>query len=83
MPIVTEMLGSSTVITGSGRGSSTSVSVSPIVISGIPATAIRSPGPAESIGTRSRASVMSNSAILTRSTVPSARHHARLSPFVM
>ena len=32
--------------TGSGRGSSTSASVSPIVISGMPATAMMSPGPA-------------------------------------
>ena len=40
MPIVIERLGSSTPITGSGRGSSGSASVSPIVTSGMPATAI-------------------------------------------
>ena len=43
MPIVTESEGSSTVIGGSGRGSSGSDSVSPIVISGMPATAMMSP----------------------------------------
>ena len=36
MPIVTDSEGSSTVITGSGRGSSTSASVSPIVTSAMP-----------------------------------------------
>ena len=76
MPIVIDRLGSSMWITGSGRGSSASASVSPIVISGIPATATISPGPASSAGTRSRASVMYSSAILARSIVPSARHHA-------
>ena len=45
MPIVIESDGSSTAITGSGRGSSGSASVSPIVTSGIPATAMISPGP--------------------------------------
>ena len=45
MPIVTEIDGSSTVITGSGRGSSGSASVSPIVTSAMPATAMISPGP--------------------------------------
>ena len=38
MPIVIDRLGSSTAITGSGRGSSGSASVSPIVTSGMPAT---------------------------------------------
>ena len=46
MPIVIDSDGSSIVITGSGRGSSTSASVSPIVTSGMPATAMISPGPA-------------------------------------
>ena len=46
MPIVIDSAGSSTVITGSGCGSSGSASVSPIVISAMPATATRSPGPA-------------------------------------
>ena len=45
MPIVIDSDGSSTVITGSGRGSSGSASVSPIVTSGRPATAMISPGP--------------------------------------
>ena len=45
IPIVIERLGSSTVETGSGRGSSGSASVSPIVTSGRPATATISPGP--------------------------------------
>ncbi len=44
MPMVTLIDGSSTVITGSGRGSSGSASVSPIVTSGRPATAMISPG---------------------------------------
>ena len=44
IPIVTDSDGSSTVITGSGLGSSASASVSPIVISGIPATEMISPG---------------------------------------
>ena len=50
MPIVIDSAGSSTVITGSGRGSSASASVSPIVMSSKPATATSSPGPAESTG---------------------------------
>ena len=58
MPIVIARLGSSMWMTGSGRGSSGSASVSPIVISGMPATATISPGPASSAATRSRASVM-------------------------
>ncbi len=45
MPTTTESEGSSTSITGSGRGSSGSASVSPIVTSGRPATAMISPGP--------------------------------------
>ena len=57
MPTVTDREGSSTVITGSGRGSSGSARVSPIVTSGSPATAMISPGPAVSAGTRSSASV--------------------------
>ena len=42
--MVTDSDGSSTVMTGSGRGSSGSASVSPIVTSAIPATAMISPG---------------------------------------
>ena len=56
-PTVTDSDGSSTVMTGSGRGSSGSASVSPIVTSGRPATAMISPGPASSASTRSSASV--------------------------
>ncbi len=81
MPIVIEMLGSSMVMTGSGRGSSGSASVSPMVISGMPAMATMSPGPACSIGTRSSASVPSSSVSFTRSMVPSARHQATSWPF--
>ena len=47
MPIVIEMDGSSIVMTGSGRGSSGSASVSPMVISAMPAIAMMSPGPAD------------------------------------
>ena len=43
IPTVIEMAGSSTVIGGSATGFSGSASVSPMVISAIPATAIRSP----------------------------------------
>ena len=43
MPTVIEMAGSSTVIGGSATGFSGSARVSPMVISAIPATAIRSP----------------------------------------
>jgi hypothetical protein len=56
-PIVTDSEGSSTVMTGSGRGSSTSASVSPIVTSGMPATAMISPADASGASTRSSASV--------------------------
>ena len=80
MPTVIERLGSSTMSGGSGRGSSASASVSPIVISGMPATAMMSPGPASSAGTRSSASVRYSSTIFTRSIVPSMRHHATCSP---
>ena len=57
IPIWIESEGSSTLITGSGVGSSGSASVSPIVTSSIPATAMISPGPASSARTRSSASV--------------------------
>ena len=48
MPIVIERLGSSTRMAGSGRGSSGSARVSPMVTSAKPATATISPGPASS-----------------------------------
>ena len=57
IPMVMDRLGSSTVMTGSGRGSSGSARVSPMVISAMPATAAISPGPASAASTRSRASV--------------------------
>ena len=83
VPMVTEMLGSSTVITGRGRGSFGSARVSPIVISGIPATAMMSPGPAWSTGLRSKASVMSRSLTFALVCVPSARHHVTCWPLRM
>ena len=76
VPIVIEMAGSSIVIGAIGCGSSGSVSVSPMVMSGMPAIAAMSPGPASSAGTRSSASVSSSSVMRTRSTDPSRRHHA-------
>ncbi len=79
-PIVIEMAGSSTVISGSGRGSSMSASVSPIMMSGMPAMATMSPGPAESAWTRSSASVRYSSETLTRSMEPSRRHQAACWP---
>ena len=48
--MVIEMAGSSTVMVGSGRTSSGSDSVSPMVIVSKPATATMSPGPALSAG---------------------------------
>ena len=79
-PIVTDTAGSSTVISGSGRGSSASARVSPIMMSLMPATAMMSPGPAVCAGTRSSASVRYSSLIFTRSTEPSLRHHATCCP---
>ena len=80
IPMVMEMAGSSTVISGSGRGSSTSVRVSPMVISSMPATATISPGPADSAGTRSSALVASSSVILTFFSSPLARAQATVWP---
>ena len=80
MPIVMEIDGSSTVMTGSATGFSMSARVSPIVISGMPATAMMSPGPASCTGTRSSASVMRSSTTFARSTVPSAFIHATCWP---
>ena len=76
MPIVIEMAGSSTVISGSATGFSGSASVSPIMMSGMPAMATMSPGPADSPGLRSRPSVTSSSVILTFLAVPSVRIQA-------
>ena len=57
MPTVMAKVGSSTVMAGSGRGSSGSARVSPMVTSARPATPAISPGPTSSVGTRSEASV--------------------------
>ena len=83
VPMVIEMAGSSTVISGSGIGFSASARVSPIMISGMPATAMMSPGPACSAGLRSRPSVISSSEMRTLSTVPSVRHQATVWPLRM
>ena len=80
MPIVIEIAGSSTLMRGSGRGSSTSARVSPMVISAMPAIATMSPGPAFSAVTRSSASVISSSVIFTRVWVPSCLHHITFWP---
>ncbi len=50
VPMVIEMAGWSTVMVGSGRTSSGSARVSPMVMSSKPATATMSPGPALSVG---------------------------------
>ena len=79
--MVIEMAGSSTVISGSGRGSSGSARVSPIVMSGMPATATMSPGPAlDSAGLRSSASVTSSSVIFTFWIDAVAAHQATFWP---
>ena len=82
VPIVIEIAGWSTVISGSATGFSGSASVSPIVMSGMPAMATMSPGPALSPGTRSSSLVTSSSVILTFSTVPSRFIHATWEPFL-
>src|SRR5205085_3359500 len=79
IPIVTDNDGSSTVITGSGRGSTAAASVSPIMISGIPATQMISPAPASTASTSSSASVTYSWLTLTRSISPLVRHHATVS----
>ena len=66
VPSVIASDGSSIVITGSGRGSSGSAIVSPIMISSMPAMAITSPGPTRSAETRSRPSATNSSVILMR-----------------
>jgi hypothetical protein len=71
IPIVTPRAGSSMAITGSGRGSAGSAIVSPIVISGMPARAMISPGPASSAGTRASPSFTYSSLTRTFSTWPS------------
>ena len=80
IPIVTPRAGSSIAIRGSGRGSSGSAIVSPIVISGMPASAMISPGPASSAGTRASPSFTYSSATFTFSTEPSRLIHATCWP---
>ncbi|SIM51853.1 Uncharacterised protein [Mycobacteroides abscessus subsp. abscessus] len=63
VPMVTEIAGSSTVMRGSACACSGSASVSPIMISDIPATATMSPATASSVGLRSTPSVASSSVI--------------------
>ena len=77
---VTDRLGSSITISGSARGSSGSAIVSPIMISSIPATAMMSPGPADSAATLSSPSATRSSVSRRRDTVPSARHQATVAP---
>ena len=64
VPMVTEIAGSSTVMRGSAWAWSGSASVSPIMISGSPATATMSPAIASSVALRSTPSVASSSVIL-------------------
>ncbi len=80
VPMTIEMAGSSTVISGSAIGFSGSARVSPIMMSGMPATAQMSPGPATSAGLRVSASVISSSVILTFWIVPSRLIHATCWP---
>ncbi len=79
VPMTTEMAGSSTVIVGRATGFSMSARVSPIMISGIPATATMSPATATSPGSRLTPTVFSSSVILTFLT-PSACIHATFCP---
>ncbi len=81
IPTVMPSAGSSTAITGSGRGSSASAIVSPIVISGMPASAMISPGPASSASTRRSPSFTYSSDTRTGSIAPSRRHQATFWPF--
>ena len=83
IPIVMEIEGSSTVITGKAMEFSGSANVSPIVMSGKPATAMMSPGPALSAGTRLNASVMRSSTTFMRVDVPSACIQATCWPLVI
>ena len=74
VPMVIEIAGSSTWMSGSATGFSASARVSPMVISGMPAMATMSPGPADSPGLRSRPSVTSSSVMRTFLTVAVATH---------
>ncbi len=79
--MVIEMAGSSTWMSGSATGFSGSARVSPMVMSGMPAIATMSPGPADSPGLRSRPSVTSSSVIRTFLVSPSRFIHATVWPF--
>ena len=69
-PKVMRSVGSSTSRRGSGRGSAGSVIVSPMVTSGMPATATISPGPASAISSRSMPwAVVSDVTVPVRVTV--------------
>ena len=72
--MVIEMAGSSTWMSGSATGFSGSARVSPMVMSGMPAIATMSPGPALSPGLRSRPSVTSSSVMRTFLTRAVALH---------
>ena len=77
IPIVTPRAGSSIAISGSGRGSSGSAIVSPIVISGMPARAMISPGPASSAGHAREPLVhvqLGQPHVLDRAVAPDPRH---------
>ena len=78
-----EIDGSSITKRGSATGFSGSAKVSPIVMVSKPETAMMSPGPAESTGMRSRASVIYNSTIFPRSVVPSDFIQATCCPLLM
>ena len=82
VPMVIEMAGSSTWMSGSATGFSGSARVSPMVMSGMPAIATMSPGPADSPGLRSRPSVTSSSVMRTFLTVPSRFIQATFWPFL-
>ncbi len=80
MPMVIVSVGSSMRMPGRARGSSGSARVSPIMTSGMPATAQMPPGPTSSVETRSSPSVVNSSTTLTRSVVPSSRIQATCWP---
>ncbi len=82
VPMVIEIAGSSTWISGSATGLSASASVSPMVMSGKPATATMSPGPADSPGLRSRPSVTSSSVTRTFCLEPSRFIQATVWPLL-
>ncbi len=80
MPMVMAMAGSSTVMSGRGRGSSGSTRDSPMVMSSIPATATMSPACASSAGLRSRPSVTRSSETRAEAREPSWRAQATVCP---